>query len=525
VTHPVPVAASALPARLIAARGVHKRYGGEAALDSVDLELHEGEILALLGENGAGKSTLIKVLAGVVARDEGELEICGSPMATHFAPTDVAAAGLAFVHQDLGLLDHLSVSENIALARGYPRRRGLISFARTRVQALEVLQRLDLAIDPDVAVGELSQDQKVMVAVARAFSLNARAIVLDEVSSSLPAPGVARLLESLRASSRRGIGYIYVTHRLSEVTGLADRVSVLRDGRLIATARGAEIDHDRLVEWIVGAPPSAPTAPAPDRAVACTDDASSLVVDALAGPGLAAPLSMTARAGEIVGVCGLVGCGARELAGLLGGALAPQDGSAHIDGDRLPLGHPAALRDAGCGYIPGDRQREGGVFTLSIRENLFLSRRGRLASAQGSVLRRGGPERRDARALTERFDVRPRGVVDRPLSSLSGGNQQKVVCGRAMRTRPRLLVVDDPTAGVDVGSRAQIHDTLRAAAADGAVIVLASTDYEEVAALADRALVMVAGRVHAELRGGELTPDQLARASYGTGAPERSTRT
>jgi ribose transport system ATP-binding protein len=351
--------------------------------------------------------------------------------------------------------------------------------------------------------------------------------VLDEVSSSLPAPGVARLLDSLRASSRRGVGYIYVTHRLGEVTGLADRVTVLRDGRLIATVSGAEIEHDRLVEWIVGAPPSVAPTTAADQSAAAHHTTSDVrfVVEGLTGPGLAEPVSLSARTGEIVAVCGLVGCGARELAGLLGGALVPHSGSAHIDGERLALGRAAALRDAGCGYIPGDRQREGGVFNLSTRENLFLSRRGERASSHRSVLRRGGPERRHARALAERFDVRPKGAVDRPLSALSGGNQQKVICGRAMRTAPRLLVVDDPTAGVDVGSRAQIHETLRAAAANGAVILLASTDYEEVAGLADRALVMVAGRIHAELRGNELTPEQLARLSYGTGASEKGART
>ena len=485
-------------AAVVEIRGLTKRYGGELALDHVDLELRAGEVHALLGENGAGKSTLIKILAGVVAADEGSIETRGS---------------LAFVHQDLGLCEHLSVAENVALAMGYERRRRLISFPRTERRVAEKLAALSIDISPRALVGELAQDERVMVAVARAFALDARAIVLDEVSSSLPGPEVSRLSEALRAARRSGVAFIYVTHRLSEIFGLADRVTVLRDGRRIVTEEVAGLRHDDVVAWILGSAQAAEerqAVPRPRR-----EGEPRLRVEGLIGPGLAEPVSFDAAPGEVVAFCGLVGCGARELAEMLGGARLPTSGRAMLDGAALPLGRPHALRAAGCTYVPGDRQHAGGVFTLSIRENLFLHRHAGDGFVRGPSVERAG-----ARALVERFAVRPPRAVDRSLATLSGGNQQKVIAGRALRGVPKLLVVDDPTAGVDVGSRAQMHEIMRRAADDGTVLVMASTDFEEVAAQADRALVLSHGRVHAELTGAALTEERLAQASYGAGSPE-----
>ncbi|MCW3000721.1 MAG: sugar transporter ATP-binding protein [Conexibacter sp.] len=498
------------PKPLIEARGVVKQFGGELALANVALDLREGEIHALLGQNGAGKSTLIKVLAGVVQRDAGEVTVNGHELPQHVTAAAVAGAGLAFVHQDLGLLDHLSVAENIALAVGYERRRGLISFAATVRRVKQLLDDMGLEIDPRQQVGSLRQDEKVMVATCRAFSMQARAIVLDEISSSLPAPDVERLADALRASAARGIGYVFVTHRLDEVFGLADRITVLRDGRCVMTCAVAETTYDDVVDKIVG------TGERPVRRAVrrqpVARDRPRLDVRGLTGRGLDGAVSFDVAPGEIVALCGLVGCGARELAGILGGALPPSGGQALIDGAPMPLGAPRDLRDAGCTYVPGDRQNEGGVAGMSIRENLFLIR----TEGEGA-LRRRGPERRQALGLAERFDVRPREDPERPLATLSGGNQQKVIVGRALRADPRLLVVDDPTAGVDVGARAQIHTILRDSVQRGGAVVMASSDFDEVAQEADRALVMVRGRVHAELSGDDLTPERLAQASYARG--------
>ena len=514
------MAAAAQPA-LVDARGIVKRFGGETALAGVDFALQTGEIHALLGENGAGKSTLIKVLAGVVQRDAGDLLVAGNELPRHFAAPEIARAGLAFVHQDLGLADDLSVAENVALAVGYTRRGGLIRFRATERRVADLLGQLGLAVSPRTLVGRLSQDQKVMVAVARAFSLKARAIVLDEVSSSLPAPVVERLATALRAAARTGVGFVYVTHRLDELYGFADRATILRDGRRVATVAAADFDHDGLVRHIVGERGlEDATAVVARAAPAARDGDVRLRVTDLEGPELAEPVSFDAAPGETIAFCGLVGCGARAIASLLGGAGAPSGGNARLDGEELPLGKPNALRKVGCTYVPGDRQAAGGVFTLSVRENLFLQQR-RGGAPRWMPVRRAGPERREARVLAERFEIRPRNSSERPLWTLSGGNQQKVIAGRALGPGPRMIVVDDPTAGVDVGSRAQLHRILRDAAAAGTVVVLASTDYDEVASQADRAFVLHNGRIAAELSGGELSAERLAQASYGTRKNER----
>jgi ribose transport system ATP-binding protein len=503
-----------MTAPLIEATGVVKRFGGATALAGVDFTLLPGEIHALLGENGAGKSTLIKVLAGIVQRDEGELHVAGHELGRHFTAPDSAAAGLAFVHQDLGLADHLSVAENVALAVGYNRRAGLIAFRATEKHVAGLLVELGLAVSPRTLVGRLSQDEKVMVAVARAFSLNARAIVLDEVSSSLPGPAVERLQTALKAAAKSGVGFVYVTHRLDELYGFADRATILRDGHRVANITHDEFDHDTLVGHIVGEAGLAELKEQPAARIAAPEESPArLRVTELSSPALGAPVSFEAAPGETIAFCGLVGCGAREVANLLGGASVPDGGSASLDGEELPLGNPNALRRAGCTYVPGDRQAAGGVFAL---KNLFLRR----APGEGPrwmPVRRTSPERREARELADRFEVRPRNSSERPLWTLSGGNQQKVIAGRALSQRPRMIVVDDPTAGVDVGSRAQLHRLLRDAAADGTVVVLASTDYDEVAAQADRVFVMHNGRIDAELSGPSLSAERLAQASYGSG--------
>ena len=294
-------------APLLAVHQARKRFGGVIALDDVDFELRAGEIHALLGENGAGKSTLVKLLAGVVSADDGEIRVGGEPLPHRFTPADVKNAGIAFVHQDLGLLDHLSVAENIALSTGYQHRAGrLISFGATERHVAGSLARLRLDIRADAPVRTLAQDEKVMVAVARAFSLDARGIVLDEVTSSLPAPEAARLADALRATRDAGLGIIFVTHRIDEIFGLADRVTVLRNGRRVATADVASTDHDQVVEWILG----------PEVAIAVQGDAAyrtrpirplggpRLVVRDLRVAGLHEPVSFEVAEGEILGVCG-----------------------------------------------------------------------------------------------------------------------------------------------------------------------------------------------------------------------------
>jgi ribose transport system ATP-binding protein len=489
-------------------RGLSRYFGGQRALAEVDLTLERGEIHALLGENGAGKSTLIKILAGAVRPDAGEIRVGGAVLPRHRSPADAPAYGLAFVHQDLGLVDDLSVTENLSIELGYERRLGLISFRRSARRAAELLDRVGLEVSPTAVVGSLAQDQKVMVALARAISQGASLVVLDEISASLPAPEMSRLQESLRTSRQAGIAYLYVTHRLEEVFELADRVTVLRDGRRVTTAPVAGLAREELVRWIVGDAIEEPQALVGDQA--SEPGPVRLRVEDLEGGELSAPFSFEVRGGEIVGLCGLIGSGSREVARILGGATPRTGGQAMLDDRHLPLGDTAAMAGRGCAYVPGDRNRDGVVADLSVRENLFVGRRGKGEDAFCFPRR----ERARGAALAERFGVRPPGSLERPVSFLSGGNQQKVIFARALRRQPDLLVLDDPTAGVDVGSRVQLHGFVRDCAAAGAAVVLASTDYEEVASQADRVLVMSHGRLVAELAREELTPNRLARASY-----------
>jgi ribose transport system ATP-binding protein len=500
---------------LIDAVGVAKHFGGEAALDRVDFELRPAEIHALLGENGAGKSTLIKVLAGVVQRDQGEIRLRGESLPRHLTPAIVRNAGLAFVHQTLGLMDGLSVAENIALATGYARRGGIIAFGATEKSVAELLDGLEVEVSPRALVGSLTQDQKVMVAVARALSVDAKTIVLDEVSSSLPAPEVSRLAEGLRAARRLGHGYVYVTHRIDEVFDFADRLTVLRDGRRIETTPVTQTSHQKVVAAILGER-SGQESPASATANTSASEARDVRLRAtsLRGGSMTEALDFEVSTGEIVAFCGLVGSGAQDVAAMLGGGLKPAEGMVEFDGAALRFGNVHALREAGCNYVPGDRQAAGGIFSMTVRDNLFLTRR-RRGSQRDPRVRRPSRERRVAADLAERYDVRPGRSAEMSLGALSGGNQQKVIVGRALRKVPKLLVVEDPTAGVDIGSRRQIHEILRETVAAGTPIVLVSTDFDEIAELADRAFIFSHGRLHATLAREQASSDRLAEASYG----------
>lgn len=492
------------PNTALAITSLTKEFVGQRALDDVSLEVRRGEVHALLGENGAGKSTLIKVLAGVQQAEHGVIEVGGRALPARHRPADAAAFGLHFVHQDLGLVETLSVAENIALGRGYARRLGTIDFRATERRAAELLDAMGSDAPPAALVGELSRPDKVMVAIVRAFAADARVIVLDEVTASLPAPEVERLSRLLARSRRAGIGFVFVTHRLAEVLEIADRVTVLRDGRKVATLPVADVDHDRLVELIVG---RAVDQLEPDRQRATGSGA--LRVDALLGRGLSEPISFDVARGEVVGLTGLIGSGAREVARMLGGAERPGAGHARLDGELLPLARPARLARAGCAYVPGDRVAEGMAPDLTVRENLFLA-----GVAGGGHWLRPRAERLQARRLLEQHRVRPDDQPERLLASLSGGNQQKVVVARALARRPRLLVLDDPTVGVDVGARAELHRLIRRAAGAGACVVFASSDFLEVAEQCDRVLVMTGGAIGCELGGAELSAERIAAESY-----------
>ena len=487
--------------------GVHKSFGGQRALRGVDFELRAGEIHALLGANGAGKSTLIRVLAGLDRADHGTITVAGQSLGSHPTIGDAHAAGLRFVHQRLGLIDSMSVAENVALGAGYARGSGvgsrLIKMAETRRRVTRRLDELGIDLDADALVGDLTPAEKVLVATARALYDDAPVVVLDEVTASLPAPDVERLADDLRRVRDRGASIVFVTHRIEEVLALADVITVLAEGRRVATAEVSEVDHDTIVGWIVGEPPGAPEA----RPKALAALAPVLTARDLAASG-GATVSIELRAGEVLGLTGLVGSGFDTLARWIGGVARPERGSIELGGAQLSLGQPEAFRVAGCEFVTGDRA-ESAFLELKVLENLFPGQR-----HLSGRWRRPGAERRRGRALIDRLDVRPGGCHDTDLGLLSGGNQQKVLLGRALHINPPVLVLVDPTAGVDVGARALLHGLVRAAADSGTAVLLASSDFDEIAAQADRAIILWRGEIVSEMCGHDITVDAMTRAAH-----------
>lgn len=484
---------------LVRIRGLTKRFGGTLALDRVDLDVHAGGVLALLGPNGAGKSTLIKVLAGIHHAEAGQVTVDGHPLGS-----DAASGSMSFIHQDLGLVEWMTVAENIALSTGYPRRAGLISWRRTRERCADALRTVAGHLDPTTPVARLSPAERSLVAIARALATRARLVVLDEPTARLPAADCARLFRVLHSLRDQGHGLLYVTHRLDEVYEVADAFAVLRDGRLVSHGDLAAHSPARLVRDIVGAELTRyrpATVPADDPAV--------LALDGVRTTG-AGPVGLDLRAGEVLGLVGLSGAGHVELGRALAGARPLLDGRVLLGGRPY---RPRTVADAvrlGVGLVPGDRQREGCAAELTVRENLLANpRAGGVPALRWIAPRR---ERAVAAGLIERFSVQPRDG-EAPIGTLSGGNQQKVMIGRWHPVDLRLLILEEPTASVDVGAKAAVYRLLDEALAAGLAVLLVSTDFEEVAGVCRRALVFVRGAVTAELSGPALTVAGLTRAA------------
>ncbi|MET9680094.1 sugar ABC transporter ATP-binding protein [Streptomyces coeruleorubidus] len=507
---PVKAASPFGPEPLVRIRGLGKRFGGTVALAGVDLDVHAGSVLALLGPNGAGKSTLIKILAGVHPADAGQIIVDGEPLGG-----PAASRSMSFIHQDLGLVEWMTVAENIALTNGYARRTGLISWRRTRERCVAALRIVAGHLDPDAPVSGLAPAERSLVAIARALAARAKLIVLDEPTARLPAADSARLFGVLHDLRDRGHAILYVSHRLDEVYQVADTFAVLRDGRLVSHGRLADHSPARLVHDIVGED-AQPPSPRPAKPPAATHPATPpaatppvLTLDSVRTP-LAGPVGLEVAAGEVLGLVGLSDAGHTELGRALAGARPLLGGRVVLQGRPY---HPRTVAEAvalGVGFVPGDRLREGCLAELTVRENLLANPR-----AGG----RPGPrwigprrERAQAAALIDRFSVRPRDS-EAPIATLSGGNQQKVMIGRWLRTELRLLILEEPTASVDIGAKAAIHRLLDEAVSAGLAVLLLSTDFEEVASVCGRTLVFVRGSVTAELSGSALTVTGLTRAA------------
>jgi ribose transport system ATP-binding protein len=504
-THAAP---PTVPSHALTLTGVSKAYGSNKALDTVDFALEAGTIHALLGGNGSGKSTLIKVLAGVVKADAGSISIGGSDyLAADQTPARARSMGIHFVHQQNSTFADLTVAENLALGHGFES--GIFSRIDWRAQhrrAQQILERFEVPVSSRTPVSELSAALQMMVAIARALQdtdgANEGVLVLDEPTASLPRHEVQTVLDALTRYAAAGQSIVLVTHRLGEVLQVCEQATVLRDGLVGAHLRAGQVNRERLVEEIAG------------RQLNSHGQRPETKVDSGQPPvvvlrGCEEALDLAVRPGEVVGLAGLLGSGRSSLLRRMFG-VAQRAEELTVDGVNIPSGDPVKAMRSGIAYVPEDRPRDAAFADLSIAQNLSIAklsgvRRGLRVSARA--------ERLAASKLIDSFGIKAESEGN-PIGSLSGGNQQKVILARWMQRDPRVLLLDEPTQGVDVGARQEIHQLIRRAASDGAAVVVVTSDFEELTALCDRAAVVHEGQVVDHIPAEDLSEDVLNARVY-----------
>lgn len=477
--------------------GVSKLYPGVRALDSVDFDLRGGEVHVLLGENGAGKSTLIKMMAGVHQPDTGEIRVDGTPVRLR-GPGDAEALGISTIHQEMALVPQLTVAENIFLGRP-PRRFGIVDTRAMRRQARDLLDRTGLDLDVDATVGDLGVARRQMVEIAKALSIDTRFLVMDEPTAVLSRGEVTALFDIVRSLTARGVGVVFISHLLGEVAEIGDRVTVLRDGAKVGEVP-ADTDVDELVRLMVG---RSIEQQYPLR----RNEIGDVVLDVrgLGRDGEFDGVDFTVRAGEVVGIGGLVGAGRTEVVRAIFGADRYDRGEVLVDGRPVRRGDVVAAHEAGLALVPEDRAGQGLVLGASVEENLGLATLGD-RSRLGLVDLDDQAEK--ARTAVRRMGIRVYGP-EQPAVTLSGGNQQKIVIGKWLMAKPRVLILDEPTRGIDVGARAEIYELIAELTADGTAVVVVSSDLPELLGLSDRVLVMADGRVRGELDGTQATQESV----------------
>ncbi len=487
---------------LLEIRNLNKAFFATQAVNDVSFDVHAGEIVALMGENGAGKSTVIKMMAGVYRPDGGTMTVNGKPI------EDVRATEVSFVHQALGLIEWMTVAENIALGMGFPKAGPFIKRKALLRQAEEVLERVGGGIDPETRIFDLPRTERSLLAIARALVGNPKLLVLDEPTASLPQEEVEQLFSVLRTLRDNGTGMIYVSHRLDEIYAIADRAVILRNGIKVADNQVSDLPHKELVNLIVGKETREVSFSAPGETTRLQLHGVTV--------GEVGPIDLDVKAGEIVGLCGLRGAGQGPAGRAIAGVQRITGGRIEVDGTELRL---RSVKDAirhRIAFVTSNREAESLAPNLSVRENLFLN-----PALWGYPWFRPvlvGPERERASEITDKYSVRP---TDPELAAdtLSGGNQQKVILARWLDLHYDVVVLEEPTMGVDVGAKAEIYELLRQAADNGTAIIVVTTDLEEATAICHRAVVFERGRPRVELDSSELSIANLMAAASGLTTP------
>lgn len=490
---------------LLSLSGITKTFPGVRALSDVSLKLYPGKVTALIGENGAGKSTLVKILTGIYQPDEGDIRINGNVV--HFpAPQYAENAGVTAIHQETVLFDELSVAENIFLGHAPRGKFGLIDKSTMIARAQELLSSIGSQIDPKTTLKDLGTANKHLVAIARALSIDASVVIMDEPTAALSQKEIEELYDLVESLKRQGKAIMFISHKFNEIFRIADFYTVYRDGQLIGDGAIEDTTEPELVKMMVGRDVSQIF---PDRDHNIGDEV--LVVKDYEHPTEFAGIGFTLRSGEILGFYGLVGAGRSELMQSLFGITSPSSGSVTIDGAPVAIRSPAQAVENGIVYVPEDRGKQGAIGALPIFQNVTLpsltrtSRNGFLKLAEEFKL---------AREYTERLDLRATSL-DTDVGNLSGGNQQKVVIAKWLATQPKVIILDEPTKGIDIGSKAAVHEFMAELAAQGLAVIMVSSEIPEIIGMSDRVIVMREGRIAAELSRKDITPETLVTHAAG----------
>lgn len=494
--------------QLLEMKGIDKSFSNVKVLQQAQFSLESGELHALMGENGAGKSTLMKILNGIYTRDGGTVKVKGAEQ-TLSSPSAALQLGIVMIHQELNLIPHLTVMENIFLGREFtfgPTK--LIDWRKMKRESTRFLSQLGLAIDPDTIVGELSVGQQQMVEIAKALSMNTEILVLDEPTAALTDKEIDALFDVIASLKKRGVGMIYISHRMEEIFRMCDRITVMRDGRYVGTEKVPETNMDQIVKMMVGREIK-------DRfpKVDIKFGEEKLKVEGLSQKGILHDISFSVRAGEIVGLAGLMGAGRTELAKALFGVSKVDRGTISVGGKPIALRKPMDAIRAGIALVTEDRKDEGLLLPMSVSDNLSMTN---LTTVSNLGFLSGAKEKQLSDKMMKQLLIKASSGAQ-PVGSLSGGNQQKVVIGKWLATNPQVFILDEPTRGVDIGAKKEIYDLMNKLASEGVAILMISSELPEVLGMSDRILVMHEGKISGHFTKEEATQENIMMCATGGG--------